>query len=81
VKVSGKADQIDPAAVGHEMAAGGVELAPEGPGASERIAGQGGVETPDGDGGLSSAVTISPETNRSAIAPPAPACHHSQTFP
>jgi hypothetical protein len=50
VEVGGKADQIDPAAVGPEMAAGGVELAPEGPGASERIAGQGGIEPTDGDG-------------------------------
>jgi hypothetical protein len=31
------------------MAAGGIELAPEGPGPPERIAGQSGVETTDGD--------------------------------
>jgi hypothetical protein len=31
------------------MAAGGVELAPEGPGPPERITGQSGVETTDGD--------------------------------
>jgi hypothetical protein len=29
-----------------------VEFAPEGPGPPERVAGQGGVETADGDGGL-----------------------------
>jgi hypothetical protein len=34
------------------MAAGGVEFAPEGPGPPERIAGQGGVEAADGDGGI-----------------------------
>src|SRR4051794_5635683 len=34
------------------VAAGGVELAPEGPGPPERIAGQGGVEAADGDGGI-----------------------------
>src|SRR3954469_23659892 len=51
-EVGGEAEQIDPAAVGFGVAAGGVEFAPEGPGPPERIAGQGGVEPTDGDGGL-----------------------------
>jgi hypothetical protein len=34
------------------VAAGGIEFAPEGPGPAERVAGQGGVEPPDSDGGL-----------------------------
>ena len=52
MEVGGKAEQIDLAAVGFGVAAGGVEFAPEGPGPPERIAGQGGVEPADGDGGL-----------------------------
>ena len=52
VEVGGEAEQIDLAAVGLGVAAGGVEFAPEGPGPPERIAGQGGVEATDGDGGL-----------------------------
>ena len=40
MEVGGEAEQIDPAAVGFGMAAGGVEFAPEGPGPPERIAGQ-----------------------------------------
>ena len=49
MEVGGKAEQIDLAAVGLGVAAGGVEFAPEGPGLPERIAGQGGVEATDGD--------------------------------
>ena len=52
MEVGGEAEQIDPAAVGLGVAAGGVEFAPEGPGPPERIAGQGGVEATDGDGRL-----------------------------
>ena len=52
MEVGGEAEQIDLAAVGLGVAAGGVEFAPEGPGPPERIAGQGGVEPADGDGGL-----------------------------
>ena len=52
MEVGGEAEQVDPAAVGLGVAAGGVEFAPEGPGPPERIAGQGGVEATDGDGGL-----------------------------
>ena len=51
VEVGGEAEQVDLAAVGLGVAAGGVEFAPEGPGPPERIAGQGGVEATDGDGG------------------------------
>ena len=50
VEVGSEAEQVDPAAVGLGVAAGRVEFAPEGPGAPERIAGQGGVELTDGDG-------------------------------
>ena len=50
MEVGGEAEQLDPAAVGFGVAAGGVEFAPEGPGPPERIAGQGGVEAADGDG-------------------------------
>ena len=49
VEVGGEAEQIDLPAVGPGVAAGGVELAPEGPGPPERIAGQGGVEATNGD--------------------------------
>ena len=49
MEVGGKAEQIDLAAVGFGVAAGGVEFAPEGPGPPERIADQGGVEAADGD--------------------------------
>ena len=52
MEVGGEAEQIDPAAVGFGVAAGGVEFAPEGPGALERIAGQSGVEAADGDGSI-----------------------------
>jgi hypothetical protein len=49
MEVGGEAEQIDLAAVGFGVAAGGVEFAPEGPGLPERIAGQGGVEATNGD--------------------------------
>ena len=49
MEVGGEAEQLDPAAVGLGVAAGGVEFAPEGPGPPERIAGQGGVEAADRD--------------------------------
>src|SRR5687768_12604728 len=75
MEVGGEAEQIDPAAVGFGVAAGGIEFAPEGPGLPERIAGHGGVEAATA---ASSAVTILPDTNRSAIIPPAPACRHHQ---
>jgi hypothetical protein len=52
MEVGGEAEQIDLPAVGLGVAAGGVEFAPEGPGAPERIAGQGGVEAADGDGSI-----------------------------
>jgi hypothetical protein len=52
VEVGGEPEQVDLAAVGLGVAAGGVEFAPEGPGPAERVAGQGGVEPPDRDGGL-----------------------------
>jgi hypothetical protein len=52
VEVGGEAEQVDPAAVGLGVAAGGVKLAPEGPGAPERIADQGGIEAADGDGSI-----------------------------
>src|SRR4051794_13864710 len=45
-------EQVDLAAVGPGVAAGGVEFAPEGPGQPQRAAGQGGVEPADGDGDL-----------------------------
>jgi hypothetical protein len=51
-KVGGEAEQIDLAAVSFSVAAGGVEFAPEGLGAPERVADQRGVEATDGDGGL-----------------------------
>jgi hypothetical protein len=63
VEVGGEAKQVDPAAVGLGVAAGGVEFAPENSSAPERIAGQGSVELTNGDSRPLSAVTISPETN------------------
>jgi hypothetical protein len=52
VEVGGEAKQIDLAAVSPGVTAGGVEFAPEGPGAPQRIAGQGGIEATDGDGSI-----------------------------
>ncbi|MGF7212887.1 hypothetical protein GGE65_007523 [Skermanella aerolata] len=52
MEVGGETEQVDLPAVGFGVAAGGVELAPEGPGPPQRVAGQGGVKPADGDGGI-----------------------------
>ena len=46
VEVGGEPEQVDLAAVGLGVAAGGIEFTPEGPGPAERVGGQGGVKPP-----------------------------------
>ncbi len=52
MEVGGEAEQLDPAAVGFGVAAGGIEFAPEGSGPPKRVAGQGGIKATNGDGSL-----------------------------